>query len=62
MSALNDMYDGNSIEYKENESVFINVDSKIVSIDLKTLTTKCEEDDHLEAIVSTVIKQLKSLS
>ena len=44
MSALNDMFDNASVEYRENESIYINLDSKMVSIDLKTLATKCEED------------------
>ena len=44
MSALNDMFDNASVEYRENESIYINLDSKMVSIDLKTVATKCEED------------------
>lgn len=63
MSALNDMFESSSIEYNKEESIQINLDNnKCVAIDLKTLEAKCEEDEHLESIVVTVIKQLKSLS
>ena len=59
--ALNDMFDRNSIEYTESESIVISLDDKRVLIDLKHHTVKCE-DEHLEQIVTTVFKQLSSLS
>ena len=62
IAALNDMFEASSIEYRAHDSIAINLDSKTVSIDLQTCAAKCEEDEHLEQIVTTVIKQLKSLS
>ena len=59
--ALNDMFDSNSIECLDSEQITISLDGKRVLIDLANLTVKCEDDD-LEKIVSTVIKQLSSLS
>lgn len=55
------MFDPNSIEYTKSEAVIISLDDKRVLIDLKQLVVKCE-DEHLEQIVSTVLKQLHSLS
>ena len=56
------MYENSSIEYREKGYIHINLDSKIVSVDLKTLEVECEEDEHIKSIITTVIKQLKSLS
>jgi hypothetical protein len=59
--ALKDMFDISSIEYAESESITINLDTKRALIDLNNLTVKCE-DEQLEQIVTTVLKQLSSLS
>jgi cleavage and polyadenylation specificity factor subunit 3 len=61
LAALNDMFDSSSIEHTESEAITINLDGKTAIIDLEGLTVKCE-DEQLEQIVSTVIKQLRSLS
>ena len=61
LMALNDMFDSNSIECLDSVQITISLDGKRVLIDLANLTVKCEDDD-LEKIVSTVIKQLSSLS
>lgn len=60
LSALKDMFSC-SIEEKDNE-LYLNMDKKMVTINLKTNAVKCEEDKQVEQIVSTLVTQLKNLS
>lgn len=63
LSAFNDMFDGLSIQENENSNeILVQMDNKIVKINTKSLTIKCEEDKQLEQIVSNVVNQIKNLS
>jgi hypothetical protein len=60
LSALKDMFNC-SIEEKDNE-LYLSMDKKMVTINLKNNAVKCEEDKQIEQIVSTLVSQLKNLS
>ncbi len=62
IAALSDMFENSSVECRAQNRININLDSKIVGIDLRTLVVKCEEDEYLESIVTTVVKQIMALS
>ena len=62
ISSLSDIYDGSSIDRDTSGNVILNLDGKIVRINMTNLLVKCEEDEALEQNVSVIIKQLKDLS
>ncbi len=62
IAALSDMFESSSVECRAENRIDINLDNKIVVIDLKTLRVKCEDDEYLESIVTTVVKQIMALS
>ncbi len=59
-SALNDMFTY-TIEQTQDDYL-INVDKKIISVNLNNYSVKCEEDKQLEQIVSVMVSQIKNLS
>jgi hypothetical protein len=62
VSSLNDMFISSSIDYKMHEKINVNIDNKLLQIDLKSFDIKCEpEDEQLVQNVSTVIRQLSAL-
>ena len=51
-----------SISAQPDDLIYICMDNKKVEINLNNMTTLCEEDKHLEQIVSTVVNHLNNLS
>lgn len=62
-TALSDIFDQLSLgeDIKKNE-LYVHIDNKVVTINLSTFATKCDEDKQLEQSVSTVVNQIKNLS
>jgi hypothetical protein len=61
LTTLNEMFECKSIEYKENNEIKLNIDSKMVEIDLNKLSIKCDEDQNIEQIIGSLIKQTRDL-
>lgn len=62
-TALNDMFDGFSIqENNESNEILINMDSKNIIINKKTLDVKCDQDKQLEHIVINIVNQIKNFA
>jgi hypothetical protein len=63
LAALEDMFNGCAIEEKaDSNEITIKMDTKLIKIDHKLSSVKCEDDKQLEHIITNVLNQVKNLS